>query len=287
MAKFKDPLTSWLGIPTNSGRHQTLFALAARLAEEGYEEDDVREMLRNACDESSSRQIADREVDDAVRDGFAKARGEVVDSSPTWPGMNEHALRRVIKSVDSPLDLQPLELRARDVVPVLYQPDEILYVGSGVSGGHRVQVKDWSVRDDQQEFITPNPYERWQGTNLQGETTTGNCKDGIKCRRFLIVEFDLAPDGLPFSRGAQAKILTYLAATAPLVMAVDSGGKSIHGWFGCPSNPVEWFSKAVELGADPALWRIQQLTRLPGGLRQDGNRQSILYWGLGDESGKH
>ncbi len=281
MTKLYDGLNSWLRAPTNSGRHQTLFALAARLAEEGYDEDQAYEVLRNACDESLSRSISDREVTAAVRDGFAKASGEVVDTGPKWPVMDADLIRSAIRG-NEPLPLEPIDMSADEIIPQLFNPEEILYVARGIGDGQRVAAADWRTSMDSYEFITPNPYGSFTGLTKQGDPTSGNCADGILCRRYIIVEFDLAPDGLPFSRNAQASILAHLATTAPLVMVVHSGGKSMHGWFAAPNNLEQWFADAVRLGADPALWRIQQLTRLPGGLRQNGHRQEILWWGLNE-----
>jgi hypothetical protein len=77
-------------------------------------------------------------------------------------------------------------------------------------------------------------------------------------------------------------VLMHLSETAPLVLAVMSGGKSVHGWFFCEDRNEDslrlWFSKAVALGADSKLWTRSQFTRMPDGTRDNGNRQSIIYF---------
>ena len=64
-------------------------------------------------------------------------------------------------------------------------------------------------------------------------------------------------------------------------LVVHSGGKSLHGWFYCAGQPEEELRKfmryAVSLGADPATWTRCQLVRLPGGLRDNGQRQTVLF----------
>ena len=64
-------------------------------------------------------------------------------------------------------------------------------------------------------------------------------------------------------------MLLHLAKVAPLVLAVHSGGKSLHGWFYCAGQPEEkwlhFMRYAVSLGADPATWTRSQFVRLPEG----------------------
>jgi hypothetical protein len=68
---------------------------------------------------------------------------------------------------------------------------------------------------------------------------------------------------------------------APLVLAVHSGGKSLHGWFfvaGQPDEKIErFFRYAVSLGADPATWTKSQFVRMPDGTRDNGIRQTVYF----------
>ena len=81
-------------------------------------------------------------------------------------------------------------------------------------------------------------------------------------------------------------VLRTLGAKRPLLCVVDSGGKSLHGWFAVdPSeddeggNLLGFMQRAVSLGADSATWRKNQYVRVPGGLRVPGSvRQEIIYW---------
>jgi hypothetical protein len=96
-------------------------------------------------------------------------------------------------------------------------------------------------------------------------------------RRFLVYE----SDGL--EKDKQAAVLWHLAnQAAPLTLVVSSGGKSLHGWFYCQGVSEEqlrrFFAKACLLGADPALWTKSQMVRMPGGTRDNGNRQAVLYF---------
>ena len=66
------------------------------------------------------------------------------------------------------------------------------------------------------------------------------------------------------------------------MLAVHSGGKSIHGWFYC-AGQVEcrlrrFMENAVSLGADRALWTRSQFVRMPDGTRENGNRQCVYFF---------
>jgi hypothetical protein len=66
-------------------------------------------------------------------------------------------------------------------------------------------------------------------------------------------------------------------------MAVDSGGKSFHGWFDCTkaneADVKKFFTYAVRLGADPAMHKILQFARMPNGIRSNNRaKQRVLYW---------
>jgi hypothetical protein len=116
---------------------------------------------------------------------------------------------------------------------------------------------------------------------------------------FLIVEFDfkssnsaeearllerLANEGRDV-RDLCAALLLHLAEKAPLALAVYSGGKSLHGWFYCGGVPEEkllrFFRYAVSLGADRTSWNPSQFTRMPDGLRDNGNRQTVYFFNPG------
>ncbi len=65
-------------------------------------------------------------------------------------------------------------------------------------------------------------------------------------------------------------------------MATHSGSKSVHGWFYCEGQSEEtlrgFMSHAVSLGADKATWTISQFVRMPGGTRENGNHQAVLFF---------
>jgi hypothetical protein len=64
-------------------------------------------------------------------------------------------------------------------------------------------------------------------------------------------------------------------------MVVDSGGKSLHGWFRAhPEESVNqrFIAYASGLGADPAAKNRCQLYRMPLGKRSTGQLQCVYYF---------
>ena len=70
-----------------------------------------------------------------------------------------------------------------------------------------------------------------------------------------------------------------------MVVALHSGGKSIHGWFYCAGQSEErlreFMHYAVSLGADSATWTRSQFVRLPDGTRENGERQTVYFFNRG------
>lgn len=154
--------------------------------------------------------------------------------------------------------------------------------------------EQWRGKLARQSLIVPSPMTARQGTNQSGRTGPRTLANTAP-RRWLVVELDFKAsnaDGTPRpeaqllrERTAQdlcAAILLRLAGFGPLALVVSSGGKSLHGWFKCDGVGDEdlrpFFAEAVRLGADPATWVRCQFVRMPGGTRENGNEQSILYF---------
>ena len=96
-------------------------------------------------------------------------------------------------------------------------------------------------------------------------------------RRYLVLEWDQG------TRNEHAKLIAYMAQRGPLVMIVDSGGKSLHAWFSAidaSEAELEWFfGEACELGAEQKIWNLNAYVRLPGGWRPGKQRrQRIIYF---------
>ena len=89
--------------------------------------------------------------------------------------------------------------------------------------GHR---RDSLLFMDDLQFVVPNAMSAEEGIAKDGHTSF-RCRDNAALhRRFVVVEFDQRDDEY-----MQPALHWHLSELAPLVMCVESGGKSIHGWY--------------------------------------------------------
>jgi hypothetical protein len=143
--------------------------------------------------------------------------------------------------------------------------------------------------------MVPNPMTAPVGVAKTGKQSAHTLSNTGR-RRFLIVEFDFDVNNCAKEahllerlttedrdvRDLSAALLLHLAEKAPLVLAVHSGGKSLHGWFYCADVQEErvlrFFHYAVSLGADHANWNPSQFARMPDGVRENGKRQAVYFF---------
>jgi hypothetical protein len=142
--------------------------------------------------------------------------------------------------------------------------------------------RDSLLHLDDLQFVVPNAMRAEEGVAKKG-TASLRCRDNAaQHRRFVIVEFDQDGD-----EAIQPALLWHLRELAPLVMCVDSGRRSIHGWFYVQPQTEEWqrrfFRYAVTLGADSRMWLPEQFARMPNGTRRDESgtviaKQPVIYF---------
>lgn len=199
-----------------------------------------------------------------------------------WPGVNQEQREAILRDGCGLADLWELsrpriedsEQHAEDIVDRLFPGNPLLCCGKSSQEFDTRLREDWRGQLRELALIVPSPM----------SATTGQTKDGRESkhaltntgpRRFLVCEFDTGP------ADDHAAILIHLAGFAPLVCAVHSGNKSLHGWFfvhGQPETKVEkFFRYAVSLGADRATWTRSQFVRMPDGTRDNGRRQTVFY----------
>ncbi len=120
----------------------------------------------------------------------------------------------------------------------------------------------------------PAPTADGAGMTLRGDACVARF-------RFAVVEFD----GL----SREDQLAFWWSVRLPVVVLVDSGGKSVHGWVRVRDvRRAEDWSRVVEshlfgnllkpLGVDGACRNESRLSRLPGHRRREtGNWQRLLY----------
>jgi len=136
---------------------------------------------------------------------------------------------------------------------------------------------------DKYKFLNPATFKKVEGvpnTKNKGKITT-RCNDNVKARRYMVLEMD-DKDEAKVERFTQFAMT--MATFAPLVMALDTGNKSLHFWFdteGATATQRKLFWQHACLhGADPRLAVKSQIARMPNvsAEREGRGPQKVLYY---------
>ncbi len=174
----------------------------------------------------------------------------------------------------SPVRLEDNRNRTEEVIDSLFPGNPLLCVGRSMAEfktRHREELRGEMA---ELALIVPSPMSAVQGITQDGKPSEHTLSN-TGTRHFLVIEQDSG------TLDDQAGVLLHLRQFAPLVLAVHSGKKSIHGWFLCRGRAEElvirFMKYAVALGADRATWTRSQFVRMPDGRRDDGSRQTIFF----------
>lgn len=264
--------------PPKGRGHTWLFRVAIHLRHYHTEEACFR-LLRACANEWRDRSVPDGEIRAAVSNAYAATpRGEVRPAATRWPDPNPRAIERVLRTTAPSFGLDPIAVTAQQILPTLFSLDELLCIGFEQARGSVATLREILQSACRYQFIVPSPMTAHTGRNQQG-LETFRCLANTGTRRWLVIENDSA------TKEEQAKILTHLSELLPLVLVVDSAGKSLHGWFratGTSEPDLRLFMQyATHLGSDPHTWNRCQWVRMPGGIRTASGfaarPQSIIY----------
>lgn len=236
--------------------------------------------------QNCGRQVSRKEITEAVQNSLPCAwqpRGDAPAMQPVakWPSVNKEQREAIVREgglVDlweaSRVRIEDNEQHTEEIIDALFPSNPLLCCGKSNSDFDTKPRKEWRGQMSSLALIVPS----------QMSAVTGLTKDGRESkhtlnntgpRRFLICEFDTG------TADDHAALILHLGQFAPLVCAVHSGGKSLHGWFyvekSAPDKIQKFFRYAVSLGADPATWTRSQFVRMPGGARDNGNRQTVYF----------
>jgi hypothetical protein len=160
----------------------------------------------------------------------------------------------------------------------LWNPDDIIWIGEvwdtgPVKGpGHFLTVREWNERGVNtypNHFTTASTF-KWGTIDRVGRQ--------VERTDYIVVEFDSLNSDKELNRTWGAAMLKYCATFIDLAMVVDSGNKSLHGWFRNNEkvdSETRFFLRSI--GADTKTMRPSQPVRLPGARRENGNIQSVLW----------
>ena len=238
-------------------------------------------LLRECADNWFTRTVPDAEIWKAIRKAYSSTPEEHADvTSFTWADANVEAINRVVSQTKALFDLTPIKTTAHDALTALFQPDDLVCAGYSQAEGQTATLQEIIPHADRLQFVVPNRMTARRGVNQEGSESF-RCLANTGPREHIVVENDAA------TKEEQARILSHLATILPLILAVDSGGKSIHGWFACAglteTKQRLFMDYAAYLGADPHTWTRCQWVRMPGGTRYgaaglETRRQDILHF---------
>ncbi|MBE7158849.1 MAG: hypothetical protein INR62_10545 [Rhodospirillales bacterium] len=182
-----------------------------------------------------------------------------------WPVAAMHA--------DSPVCLSSTNEHWRLLLG-LYQPEDVVWIGGKKDSGQLRHGRYFRPAGSwlQETFCPLGPLVA-ASTFTPG--TFQRSRGRVAASRFLVVESDSLHAG---EIGAVFRFLRDAEGLA-LHAVIDTGGRSLHGWFARPAAPErleELLTVLPAMGCDPGPMREPCLSRLPGAWR--GTRQQKLIY---------
>jgi len=280
--------------PSTGERNIWLFTVASRARHVASPAKVQRFLHRIVSTAGWSDRDFTREIDRAVQRAYSgeTSRAGEVSRIPrnkpsvrlVWPDFEESLWKKYsTRSAIFPVDLDHVT-QSQDWMPSgeaildqLFDSEDLLCLGLDFRSAITQPRTQWRRLEASMEFIVANPMTATTGLTKDQRTSYRCHGNATQSRRFQVIEFDR---GTPEE---QAAILSALhSERTPLILAVWSGGKSIHGWFDVrrldESQKIRFFAAACRLGADSTLWDPCKLVRMPGGRRSNGKSQPILYF---------
>ena len=267
------------------GVHNWLFRVARQLHSH-LPAGEIVNLLESRA-QGCGRHVSRKEIEDAVKNSIPcawqpKGNAAPVQSAAKWPKVNQEQRAAILRDGGGLADLWELSKpRIEDsgqhtetIINQLFPGDALLCCGQSSQEFDTRPREAWRGELSALQLIVPSPMSAIEGVTKEGKASRHTLSNTGE-RRFLICEFDT---GTPDEHAA---LLLHLGTFAPLVCAVHSGGKSLHGWFFVASQSEakieKFFRYAVSLGADRATWTRSQFVRMPDGTRDNGKRQTVFY----------
>lgn len=265
--------------PKVLGTHRFAFLAALRCKDARLTEEHAKNLI-NTQEGLMNRPFKPREVTEAVSSAYSES-GRA--KSPAWPPLNTGKRAGVVANGHTVETLQHASPVSggkdapdtEDIIDLLFPGNPLLCVGAAKWSCRTQEREIWRGNLSSLQLIVPSPMSSYRGKTRLGKDSP-HTLENTGPRRFIVAEQDTG------SLDEQAAVLLHLASKWPLALVCHSGGKSLHGWFVAEGYSEEklrgFFQYAVSLGADPALWTRSQFVRLPGGMRDTGALQEIIYF---------
>jgi hypothetical protein len=213
---------------------------------------------------------------------------------PKWPDPDPGQIAAVLKeieyaSVEGLIEQSPVAvdgLTADDVLPRLFPAWGL--VCCGMQEWHTVigTVEVWlrTGKLGEYQYIVPNLMKATKLYDADGKLEVDKLgRPSVRKQTNVLARLYIVPEWDQATHDEQAAYIVWLSQYAPLVMVVDSGGKSLHPWYntkGMSQKQLEdFFGLGCKLGADRSKWDAHGYVRLPGGWRSKyKKRQRIVYF---------
>jgi hypothetical protein len=155
----------------------------------------------------------------------------------------------------------------------LFTPGDVLWIGNVMEsgpghGGNFRALCDW--------MALPGPPGPFTCPSVFKPGAYSRSKENVVSTPFLVVESD------SLTKPEICAVFSWLRQFLHLGAIVDTGARSLHGWFNYPVPPVMAELKTIlpQLGCDPAMFKPSQPCRLPGFKRGPGI-QALVYLDTG------
>lgn len=272
------------------GEHGDVISLVMRLYGVGFLEACQRlggnasasSPKRAAAFSNHYRKTQQKEDEEKQLRSNAKAAKEQILKEFAWP------LEDILQDSPTPLGDYLSAVEARLMIVTLFDPHSTIWIGGIHDSGrvkhsaHFQKASVWAnLPDLPGSRITPSIFRSGE-YRRQGNQVIE--------RPYIVIEADEAIGKKPDTeeektqnRLANAALIRWCrdGLRMELVAVVDTGNKSLHGWFRKPENPRvchELEVIAIDLGIDHLFKSAAQPVRLPGFIHEKSGRRSRLLW---------
>lgn len=270
--------------PPENGLHTWLLQAAWHCRKTGVSADDAAARL-TGYDGQLRRRFQAGEVADAVAKAYGARPAEAsrpysrLPFIPPWNAAETARLHHSLRATTADLtalsaDREPKSYHPRTLLEKLFpDPDGLICIGESAFRFKTARLRDHRHYREKQ-LIVPAYMTAEYGKTAAGKRSM-HAKSNTGPPRYIVCDFDEPPPE------QQPSIILHLMAFRRPAIVLSSGGKSLHAWFPVtdPAGDRLFWTLCIALGADPALQRNpSQFVRLPNGTRDNGTRQTLLYF---------
>lgn len=282
--------------PEGEGHNASLLTVAATCYKMGVSYDDTLEHLQalyspDRIDYGSAPERAVKRIWQAEGDMSKLIDGD----AEAAPDSREEMLIRFRRTpITSIVELSPASVATKtpEILERLFEPSDIINIQfSALEAGTLVRFSELDghlskhgLKIEDYKFLNPATFREVDGVpnplHPKNKIST-RCNENVKKRDWVVLEMDSKDESRleRFNTFAMA-----MADYAPLVLAVDTGNKSVHFWFDAKDAPknvrTAFFNLACLHGADKRLAVKSQIARMPATAAEREGRgpQKVIYF---------